>query len=141
MRSRRWQLGFGLVLGLLLAIAIVAPVLTRKSGERPKNDTGDTGREMALSAGCDMSQNEVPMNVGTLDYTRGFGYPTVEEAVMGFSGYLKQNGLTVSRDDLKEAAAAATKDTIPIEVRLPGASLHVVDNGGGYVVGEVVLCA
>jgi hypothetical protein len=65
----------------------------------------------------------------------------VEEAVMGFSGYLKQNGFSVSKDDLREAAAAAKTDTIPIDVRLDGASLHVMDTPDGYLVGAVVLCA
>ena len=132
-------LAAAVLLGGLVAIAVAQTLSGEPGGQR--QDTGDTGREMALAAGCDMSGNEVPMNVGEIDYVAGFGYPSVEEAVIGFSGYLRQNGFSVSQDDLREAAAAATTGTIPIEVRLDGASLHIMDTPDGYLVGEVVLCA
>lgn len=135
---RKAQLGLGVLLGLLVVFAVVAPGLTK---ETPQESVDDPGRDMALSAGCDMSNSEVMMEVGEIDYILGYGSPSVEEAVVGFSGYLKQHGLALSQDTLRQAAATAEQDTIPVEVRLPGASLLVVQNGDAYVVGEVVLCA
>ena len=95
------------LLGGLVAIAVAQTLSGEPGGQR--QDSGDTGREMALAAGCDMSRNEVPMNVGVLDYVAGSGYPTLEEAVVGFSGYLNQNGFSAVKGRSGEAAAAATR--------------------------------
>jgi hypothetical protein len=148
-RTRRGGLTLlGLLLGVVLALAVVAPALTRESSERPKpeEDTGDVGREMALSAGCDMSQNEVPMNVGIYDYVRepggSLGVATVEEAVLGMREALARDGSPFSREELEAAVAAADHDTNPIEVRLPGASISVERTPEGkYLVGGTVQCA
>lgn len=142
-RARRWGLSLlGLLLGVVLAVAIVAPALTRESSKQPRKDAGDTGREMALSAGCDMSQNEVPMEVGEIDYVAGAGVATLEEAVLGMRQFLARDGTPFSMEELEAAVAAADLDTDPIEVRLPGATLSVDRTGEGkYLVVETVQCA
>jgi hypothetical protein len=133
----RTRIGFGLAIGLMITLGIVVPGLTQ---EAPK-ESDDPGREMALAAGCDMSESEVSMEVSTLDYIRGAGAATVEEAVLGAAAYLKQNGVSVSDETLRQAAQeAAAKDIVPVEVPLPGASLLVVRNGDAFVLGELIAC-
>lgn len=81
-RSRRWGLSLlGLLLGVILAVVIVGPALTSESGQPSKSqkDRGDVGRDMALSAGCDMFQNEVAMEETIYDYLLGAGVATLEE--------------------------------------------------------------
>ena len=131
----------GLLLGVVLAVAIAVPALTRQAAKQTKN-VGDPGREMALSAGCDMSQAEVPMEVSEIDYMAGAGALSLEEAVVGMRQFLASNGTAISREELEAAAAAADLDTDPIEVRLPGATLTVDRTGEGkYLVVETVQCA
>jgi hypothetical protein len=141
--ARRRAAGLGVPLGFLLVLAIVVPGLTQEEPE----DSEDPGRDMALAAGCDMSKNEVAMEVASLDYLRDSGSATVEEAVLGMRGYLEQNGLSVSEEELQKAAeaaqvrASAQGNAGAVEARLPGASLLVVPNGDAFVVGEVIICA
>jgi hypothetical protein len=141
-RSRRWGLSLlGLLLSVVLGVVIVAPALTREAAKQTKN-VGDPGREMALLAGCDMSQAEVSMEVGEYDYVRGAGVATVEEAVLGMRPGLARDGTPFSTEELKAAVAAADLDTDPIEVRLPGATLTIDRTSEGkYLVVETVQCA
>jgi len=142
-RSRRWGLSLlGLLLGAVLAVVIVAPALTRETNRQATMNAQDTGRDMALSAGCDMSQNEVPMEVSEIDYVLGAGAASLEEAVVGMRQFLASGGTPISREELQAAVAAADLDTDPIEVRLPGATLTIDRMGEGkYLVVETVQCA
>jgi hypothetical protein len=138
-RIRRWgPAKLALPLGLLLAVAIVAPGLTQESGEERK----DPGREWALAAGCDLSGSEVPMSVGEFDYAAGAGSKTLEEAVLESSSVLSSEGASYSEQTLRDAVAAADTSTNPIEVRLKGAALTVERTSDGlYQVTQLVMCA
>jgi hypothetical protein len=143
-RSRRWGLSLlGLLLGVILSVAVVAPALTREASKQPWVNSGDTGRDMALAAGCDMSQNEVAMEESIYDYIRGAGVATVEEAVLGMRQNLARDGTPLfSTEELEAAVAAADLESDPIEVRLPGATLTIDRTGEGkYLVVETVQCA
>lgn len=135
------RLGLGVPIGILLAFAIVIPGLTQ---EAPPSES-DPGRDMAESAGCDMSKSEVAMEVAELDYMLGYGSPTIEEAVLSAGPYLAKRGVDVPDDVLARAASdaetSAKAQGTPIEVRLPGASLVVSPNGDAFVFSEVVTCA
>lgn len=136
------RLGLGVPIGILLAFAFVVPGLTQ---ETPPATESDPGRDMAESAGCDMSENEVAMEVAELDYALGHGLPTVEAAVLSAGPYLAKRGVDVPDDVLARAASdaetsARTQGT-PVEVRLPGASLVVGPNGDAFVFSQVVTCA
>ena len=145
--NRRGGAGLGLSVGLLLAFgAIATPGLSAESNDQPQ----DPGREMAESAGCDLSKNDVAMNVGTFDSYRStdgtpLGYSTLEEAVLAMSASLKEGGAaSFSTEDLKAAAAAATAvtDSAPIQVKLPGALISILRwEDGTYSVSEIVICA
>ena len=103
-RSRRWGLSLlGLLLGVILSVAVVAPALTREASKQPRANSGDTGRDMALAAGCDMSQNEVAMEESIYDYIEGAGVATVEEAVLGARHVLSRDGTAYSTEELKAA--------------------------------------
>jgi hypothetical protein len=141
-RSRTVRWGFGL--GLLLALAAVAPGLTQEAGDEPKSP----GYEMASRAGCDLSQNDVPMNVTTFDryFDPATGAPlgdaTLEEAVVGLSKFLAEDGAVFSDEELREAAREAKADAGTIQVRLAGVSIEVQQwNDSSYVVTEVIQCA
>ena len=140
-KSAAFRLGLGIPVGVLLALAFVVPGLTQVS---PKTES-DPGREMAASAGCDMSENEVAMEVSELDYGLGYGSPTVEAAVLSAGRYLAERGVDVPDEILTRAASDAETSSrvngTPVEVRLPGASLTVSSNGDAFVFSEVVTCA
>jgi len=140
-RSASLQLGLGVSIGILLAFAFVIPGLTQ---EAPRTES-DPGRDMAESAGCDMSGKEVAMEVSELDYRLGYGSPTVEAAVLSAGSYLAKRGVDVPNEILTDAASdaetSARVEAVPLEVRLPGASLVVSPNGDAFVVSEVVTCA
>lgn len=132
----------GLAAGLLLALGVGGAALSQESGEQPR----DPGREMAAAAGCDLSQNDVRMLVGSLDYYREpgkpIGEPTVEDAVSVLFQELAENGATFTKADLTAAASAAATDSHLIEVRVPGASIEIQRwEDGSYSVTEYVQCA
>jgi hypothetical protein len=132
----------GVLLAVVLAVAIVGPALTQETGEPADWDSGDVGREMALSAGCDISQAGVAMNEATYDYAAGAGVATVEEAVLGMAQGLARDGVAFSIGELEAAVAAADLDTNPIEVRLPVASISIERTSEGkYLVRERIVCA
>jgi hypothetical protein len=139
----------GGVVGVLAVFTlIVAPTLRARSEAGAK----DAGLAQAEAAGCDTSQPEVSMNVGTFDYvvTEGepIGSPTVDEAVRAFSTSLAEDGVTFSDDAIAQAIAAAPADADPVEIRLPGALLTVrqasdrTDFVAGFIVSLLTLaCA
>ena len=144
--QRKGPLGFGF--GVLLVLAIFVPQLSaNSSGESDATtDTGDTGRALAEAAGCDLSQNDVAMNVGEFDYavTQGepIGVASVEDAVLSVAKSLAGDGLAVAESDLVSAASAASKDSNPIQIQVPGALISVQQWWDGtYSVTGVVLCA
>ena len=140
-RNARARMGVGV--GAILAIAIMAPALSQQAVDEQQ----DPGREMAISAGCDMSQSDVPMVDGVIDYVRDAsggvvgGAPTLEQAVLNVRTYLAEAGAVYSPETLKDAAAEAGHSN-PAEVRLPEAllSVHRWDDGS-YAVTGLVLCA
>jgi hypothetical protein len=95
-RSGSLRLGLGVSIGSLLTFAIVIPGLTQ---EAPRTKS-DPGRDMAESAGCDMSRMEVLMEHSELDYRLGHGSPTVEAAVLSAGSYLAKRGVDVSNEIL-----------------------------------------
>jgi len=134
--------GLGFPVGLTLALVLAGAALSQESGEEPK----DPGLEMALAAGCDLSQSDVPMLVGSLDYYREpgkpIGEPTVEEAVSVVYQELAENGATFTKANLTAAASVAATDSDLIEVRVPGASIDVQRwEDGSYSVTGYVQCA
>lgn len=137
---RKARLGLGVPLGLLIAFAIVVPGLTQEAIDEPK----DPGKELALSAGCDLSTDDVAMSVGEFDYLKGAGADSLEDAVLEFSGYLSDSGLEFSSQSLQAAAnkAESTMKSDVATVQLPGVVFDVTRNDDGkYVVSQVVQCA
>jgi hypothetical protein len=131
-----------MLLGVLIALAVGGAALSQTSAEGHQ----DPGREMALSAGCDLSQDDVWMLEAHIDYYRAagrpMGEPTVESAVsLAYQGLI-DNGATFSKEELTAAASAASTDSNLIQVRVPGASIDVVRwEDGTYSVTGYVQCA
>lgn len=137
-RARRTRMAF--LLGILLAFAVAAPGLTQDVTPQPQ----DPGGELAAAAGCDLSRDDVPMDVAVLDYTAvpgsPLGAPTVEEAVMSLSKGLAEDGAAYSEADLR-AAAAAVVDGDRIEASLPGLVVYIQRwSDGSYLVTGWVRC-
>jgi hypothetical protein len=124
-RSRGVGVGLGVVLVLILAAFIP------RVGAQTGTEGSDSGLAQAQAAGCDLSKDEVAMNVSTVDAyaTPGkpIGAPTLEDAVLDGGKLLAQDGYVVSDSDLKAAAAAASTDSdqTVFLVELKGASLTV----------------
>jgi hypothetical protein len=134
--SRRTRIGF--VLGVFAAVGLVVPGLTQAQEAEPKAPA----RDWALSAGCDLSLDAVPMNVSQYDYLRGDGAATVEEAIRLLSDDLARDGATFTREQLESAIASADTNNGVIEIRLPGAALLVGrTTENKYVVSQSVVCA
>lgn len=131
------------------AVLVSVLALTAAPGHSAGNDDAskDPGRAMAVSVGCDLSRNDVAMNVKTLDrYQTSDGKPqgeaTLEAAVLQISDSLKDDGTPFSSDELKAAAAPANSAENPIEVQLPGVSISVQRLGdGSFVATGIVSCA
>jgi hypothetical protein len=132
-------------LGVLLAFAIVAPGLGQ---DVEQEGSENPGRQLAVGAGCDLTQKEVPMAVSAYDpfvepgAESAPGAETVEDAVLQVAGDLAADGAVYSREALVEAARQADVNTSPILVRLPGASIDVLRMPNGtYLVTGLVQCA
>ena len=135
--GRRVRATLGLGLGVLLSLAVMIPALSQFAPEQPK----DPGREMALAAGCDLTQEEVAMSVTQFENWTGERPATLEEAVLGVAEFLADDGAVFSTADLEAAADAAT-GTNPYEVKLPGVSIGVQRMpDGSYAVTDVLQCA
>jgi len=145
-KKRSWSAKLALGLGILLAIAIMIPALSREPSDEAQEDTG---RATAEVAGCDLSQSEVAVSEGVFDFylEPGTGRPigassSLNEAVRGVSDFLADDGAVFSREELEAATASAATDTDPIEVRLPGVVIFVERwNDGAYVVRGLTMCA
>jgi len=114
---------------------------------QPSGQSLDSGQEMAVAAGCDLSTNDVAMNVSeVLNFAEPGGSPrgvlTVLEALVVASDQWAREGYAYSTGELEAAAAAASTKTDPIVVRLPGMLIDVTRwSNGTYAVTGYVQCA
>jgi len=122
----------GLPLGLLFALA-VGGAATSQELQDPAGQAVEPALELAKAAGCDPSTHDVVASSSAVLYSRAPGAahpkeaaPTLEEAVLGWSDSLADDGFVFSPATLEAAAAVAETDTSPIQVQLPGVMIHVM---------------
>lgn len=141
-RSRpRKQAMLGFLLAVIVSLAVVGPVLSQSGPEESADQSIDPGRSLAVAAGCDLTQKDVAMDVGIVEYWDAAGYETIREAVLGIRSMLADDGARFSEDELSAAADQAVGDN-PYVVNLQGASIHVRQlPNDRYLAAQIVQCA